>query len=219
MKAPLITVFLLLFGLGSFAQDNRFETGLELGPNAARFWGIDMEDTHIRTRIGFAGGVFFQMNLNRFFSLRSHLSYEQKGFAYTMPLTDNNGYSDGTYSFRSNFHYVTYGLLARLSAGNKVKGFLNVGPYVSALVKETEVTSATMFPSQKVTNTDRFNPYDTGISTGIGLSFPYQTRFAISFEVRNNLGLYSISKSGTINGNTIHHVSNHFLLGLSYKLK
>lgn len=220
MKTLSFSILLLFVGLSAFAQDSRFETGLELGPNGSRIWGNESVETFMDRRIGFAGGAFVQMNMNSWFSLRSHLSYEQKGSTQTSHPTDMNGNSLGTYHFRGNFHYMTLGFLARATIGNRVKYFLNAGPYFSGLMKQTEESWGDNVTRVKHENPYDFKPFDTGISSGIGLSIPTGSKVSFSFEIRNNLGLYNISKSKMIIDNgTVQHVSTNFLFGLSYALK
>ncbi|MHB1279455.1 MAG: porin family protein [Bacteroidia bacterium] len=220
MKKFLSTLLFILISLSNYAQESRFETGLQLGPNSARVWGNEVVETNMDLRVGFAGGAFLQMNMNKWFSVRSHLSYELKGSTQTEHPTDINGNSLGTYHFRSSFHYMTLGFLARATIGKKVKYYLNAGPYFSGLLKETEESWGENFTRVKHTNPYNFKPFDTGISTGIGLSVPYRTKFSFSFEIRNNIGLYNISRSKSIiNDGTVQHVSTNFLFGLSYRLK
>ncbi len=220
MKTLLSCLLLVFISLSSYAQESRFETGVELGPNSSRMWGNEAVESNRGLRSGFAGGLFFQTNMNRWFSLRSHLSYEVKGSSKTYAVTDIHGNSqEGTYHFRSSFHYMTLGFLARASIGKKVKYYLNAGPYFAGLLKHTEESWGDNITRVKHNNPYDLKPFDTGISTGIGLSVPYGSMFAFSFEIRNNIGLYNISNSETIiNDGTVQHVSTNFLLGVSYRL-
>jgi Outer membrane protein beta-barrel domain len=102
--------------------------------------------------------------------------------------------------------------------GQKVQFFVNAGPYFGYLIKQTFVRTGDNIPTTTSNNTSLNNWFDTGISTGLGLSVPIKTKFAFSFEVRNNLGLYNVSDVPAINNGTIKTNSINFLFGFTYKL-
>ena len=96
---------------------------------------------------------------------------------------------------------------------------MNVGPYFAYLIKATDVSKGDNITTSTFDHTPYLKRFDTGISTGFGFSIPIKTRFCISFEVRNNLGLYNISAIPVIDNGSIKTNSTNFLFGFTYKLK
>ena len=53
---------------------------------------------------------------------------------------------------------------------------------------------------------------------GIGLAYNTKQNLALSFEVRNNLGLSNISAVEIVNNGTLETNTINFLFGLTYKI-
>lgn len=138
----------------------------------------------------------------------------------TDQTTDISGNPLGkiTITINTNFDYLTLPILVRATFGKKVQFFLNAGPYFGYLIKQTFVSKGTNFPTTTSDNTSLDKRFDTGISTGLGISVPIKTKFAFSFEIRNNLGLFNVSAVPVANNGTIKTNSTNFLLGFTYKL-
>jgi len=211
---------LLLFTIGetTFGQTNKFDIGVEGSPSLIFLLGNDIIKQWHKPTIGFSGGLFFQFNFKKIVSLRTNIAYERKGSIVTLQTTDINGNSLGEVTTHTNFDYLTFPVLVRATFGKKVKFFVNAGPYFGYLIKQTFVNKGDNIPKTTIDNTFRDKRFDTGISTGLGLSVPIKTKFAFSFEVRNNLGLYNVSAVPVANNGTIKTNSTNYLLGFTYKL-
>jgi hypothetical protein len=166
----------------------------------------------------FSGGFFFQYNLNKNFSLRMDPSYEQKGYKIKQQLTDSQGNPISKGKIRGNFDYITIPLLLRANIGNKINYFVNAGPYIGFLLSQNNIVQAPLFDGAKVTytNTSYYKTIDIGITAGIGLAIPIKDKFALSIEIRNNLGLTNINKN-TNKDYGIKTNSTNLLVGFAYK--
>ena len=117
---------------------------------------------------------------------------------------------------RSNFDYLTLPILFRVHGGKKLRYFFNAGPFVGLLLQQTFVVKSELNPTTVEDNTANDLPFDFGISSGFGLSLPIQPTFALSLELRNNLGLANVSAAPIRNGGSIKTNSTNLLIGFSF---
>ena len=214
----LLTAIMFSFGTMASGQTNKFDLGVEGSPSYISLWGNEVISRFQETAFGFGGGAFLQYNFNQNFSLRTNIAFERKGSSFRAQSYDINGNLIGTVTRKENFDYLTMPLLIRATMGKKINYFVNTGPYFAYLLKQTTVNKGDNIPNTSTDNTLFFQPFDAGISLGLGISIPIKTKFAISFEARNNLGLFNISKGPIINNGSINTNASNFMLGLAYKL-
>ena len=218
IKSLFFGLLFLTVGGTTYGQTNKFDIGVAGAPSLIFLRGNDFIDNNHKPTIGFSGGLFFQYNFKKVVSLRTNIAFERKGSVLTSQTTDINGNPLGEFTTHTNFDYLTLPILVRATFGKKVQFFVNAGPYFGYLIKQTFVSKGGNIPTTTSDNTFSDKRFDTGISTGLGLSVPIKTKFAFSFEVRNNLGLYNVSAVPVSNNGTIKTNSTNFLLGFNYKL-
>jgi len=218
IKSLILGLIILNFGATAYSQTNKFDIGVEGSPSLIYLRGNDIIKQFHKPTIGFSGGLFFQFNFKKIISLRTNIAYERKGSIMTAQTTDINGNPLGKITTNSNFDYLTLPILVRATFGKKIQFFVNAGPYFGYLIKQTFVSKGDNIPTTTSDNSSLAKRFDTGISTGLGLSVPIKTTFAFSFEVRNNLGLYNVSAVPVANNGTIKTNSTNFLLSFTYKL-
>ena len=202
----------------TYGQTNKFDVGAEGGPSLIFLRGNNLIDKNHKPAMGFSGGLFFQYNFKKVVSLRTSIAFERKGSVFTEQSTDINGNPLGEINTNTNFDYLTFPILLRATFGKKVQYFINAGPYFGYLIKQTSVSKGNNIPTTTIDNTLLDKRFDLGISAGLGLSLPIKTKFAFSFEARNNLGLYNISDIPVVNNEALKTNSTNFLLGFTYKL-
>jgi hypothetical protein len=218
IKSLFFGLFLLTFLGTTYGQTNKFNIGVEGSPSLIFLRGNDIIDNLHKPTIGFYSGLFFQYNFKKIVSLRTNIAFERKGSVLSSQATDINGNPLGEFTTYTNFDYLTLPILVRATFGKKVEFFVNAGPYFGYLIKQTFVSKGENFPTTISDNKSLDKQFDTGITTGLGLSVPIKTKFSFSFEIRNNLGLYNISAVPLVNNGTIKTNSTNFLLGFTYKL-
>ena len=200
-------------------QTNKFDIGLEGGPSWTSLRGNDILEDFNDPTIGYSGGLTFQYNFPKLISLRTNIAYERKGVIAKSQATDINGNPIGEITTHSNFDYLTMPLLTRLTFGNKMTFFVNVGPYFGYLIKHTSVTEAfNEFPKSTWDNTDNFKRFDTGLTGGLGGGLKIKDKFLLTLEIRHNIGLYNTSKLPVYNDGTIMTNSTNLLIGFAYRL-
>ena len=215
----LILIVLLFCSSLLFGQTNKINIGFELGTSLNSLYGNDVLDDN-EISFGFSGGLTFQYNFTGLVSLRTNISFERKGFATKIQLTDELGNSIGEVTSQSNFDYLTIPLLARFTFGKKIHFFVNAGPYLGYLLKEKDITEAFgEYQKLESVNTDRFERLDFGITTGLGVIFSIQDKLLLTVEIRNNLGLVNISSLPVTNDGSIKTISTNLLIGIAYKFE
>lgn len=211
IKNSLQTIVVVLFTYTGFAQSNKIDIQVEGGPSLISVNGMTAMDAK-PTFKGFAGGLSFNYNINALLSIKSGVSYDRKGFRDSIIATLSNGQSAGFAEFGVNLDYLVVPLLLRANFGDKLRFFINGGPYIGYLIKQQYIL---MLPnSPRITDANLEKKFDLGISGGIGCSYPLNDLLSISVEARNNLALVSYADAGKIKTNSIN-----FNLGITYHLK
>ena len=214
-----LAIILTAFTISAGAQSYRMNVGTEGGVSLAGLRGNALITDGSRLRLGFSGGVFAQYNFPRHFALRTGCYFERKGSAFELTFTDINGTPIATINGKENFDYLTVPLLFRYSFGEKINCFVNAGPYIGFLLKQTEYTEAFQnVPESTIDRTANFVDTETGVSFGAGVNYPVNEKYMFSFEVRNNLGLTNVSALPILGGDVIKTNALNFLFGIHYRL-
>ncbi len=124
----------------------------------------------------------------------------------------------GQTKFFENFDYGYMPLLLRFRFLDKLKVFLNAGPYVSYLIKQTEIIEAFSTLSRtEDNNTENFHRFDFGLCFGAGTRIPIESGLNITLELRENYGLFNVWKGWNYNGDKIFLKSIGIMVGLEYQ--
>ncbi|MBN4065980.1 PorT family protein, partial [Candidatus Amoebophilus asiaticus] len=127
-RQTIILLTTLTVWTATYGQTNKFDIGLEGGPSWTSLRGNDILEDFNDPTIGYSGGLTFQFNFPKLISLRTNIAYERKGVIAKTQAADINGNPIGEITTHSNFDYLTMPLLTRLTFGNKMTFFINVGP-------------------------------------------------------------------------------------------
>ena len=207
-----------LFGMNSaFAQYQNLMVGAEVGYSKSLLIG-DAIYFSGQTTPSYIGGAFIQYRVNKNFALRGGLNYENKGTQADFTITDINGNYKGQGIDAIKCRYLVIPLLARLSLGNRVKGFFNIGPYIGSLLMANEIISGPTINTISRDESSRFKKFDYGVSAGIGLGVAIGTSWFLSFELRSSVGIYNIYNSST-NSGTLRNTTYNAFLSLGYRLQ
>lgn len=204
------TLLLVFAGNFSHAQKNRFDVGIEGGPNLSFFIQKGAAYSGNRTPTIFAStGITFQYNCKQVFSFRTGLSYQQKG--YQIPV-----YGQENAKSTSRFDYLTLPFLVRATFGKKVHFFLNMGPYIGVLFGKTD--RLIMDDYSPIGNEKKdYKPWDFGLAGGLGMAVPIKKHWLISLEARNYFGIVDIHNYPGVNGYVLTNTTD-LNLGVAYKL-
>jgi len=214
----LLLFICLLFSITVFSQQNKFDLGIIGGPSIT-YLRSSAKNSKISPNIGFYAGVSAQYNFNKYCALHTEMAFERKGDATKVTLTDINGNVIGTPKFTFQYNCLTLPVLFRASFGEKVKFFLNAGPYVSYLLK-AEYKNILGYNSSDGNNfneTSYLHKIDVGITQGLGIIIPVQNKLYLSCELRDNLGIVGLFKSTNYSNGQSYNHSLALLFGLNYK--
>jgi hypothetical protein len=221
MKKIISILFISLFPLLAFCQQKPSSTFGVSGGLGISFMRTNLSVLSPEITLGFGGGFLVNRPINRLLSFQSELNYERKSDrSEEITITDAQATTViGSARTYYHFHYLTIPLLLQIKTGEKVKPFLNIGSYIGYLLNESAVSSSPFTSMSTTTNTDYLKKLDAGLVTGVGIQLPCSRKVLISFEVRNNLGLYNINKT-TLNSGSVAIRTNStlLLLGMSFGL-
>lgn len=213
-------LILALFPTIMLAQTNKMSVGIEAGVNLTFERGRQLSIVKIEKDpwVGFSGGFTFQYNYAKRLSIRTNVYVERKSTAFSFLAINERLEPIGEVNAYMNYNYLTVPLLTQLTLGNKTKFYLNAGPYMGYLMKQTLVYAPFLeTPAITTDNTDSYNKLDLGLSTGVGIGFPVKEKWLFTIEARNNRGLYVISKSTTISYEEPNKLnSTSLMLGIHY---
>jgi hypothetical protein len=205
-----LTLIFIFAGNVLHAQKNRFDVGIEGGPNLSFFIQKGTAYSGNRTPNIFASsGIIFQYNCKKVFSFRTGLSYQQKGYQTAV-------YGQENAKSTSRFDYLTLPFLVRATFGKKVHFFLNVGPYIGFLIGKTDrlaIESYEPIGNEK----EDYRPRDFGFAGGLGIAVPIKKHWMISLEARNYSGILDIHIHPGVNGYVLTNTTD-LNLGVAYRL-
>ena len=218
IRSLFLGILVAAIGYTAYGQTNKLDLGIEGGPSVIFLRGNHLIDEFHDPTLGFCGGVFVQYNFSRIASIHTSIFYERKGSASTIQLTDINGSYIAKACVNTHYDYLTVPILLRASFGSKNQLFLSAGPYFGYLVAQSYTVEADNFQPFAYDDISNDKRFDTGISAGIGMSVPIKTKFDLSFELRNNLGLFNTSAVSVVNDGTIRTNSTVLIFGFGYKV-
>jgi hypothetical protein len=218
MRLLLIILSVLSFETIAAQKAPTLEFGAEFGPGMASLRGNNIIDQYHKSKLSYSTGIFFQYNFRSFLSLHISAAYENKGSKLKGPVYDNLGNLIGIMTGHTDYHYLSFPLLAKASFGKKIKFFLLAGPYISYLLKQTSKSKIDNSLYTSTDNTQNYKRVDLGISLGAGLAIPVSPEWKFLLEARDNVGLQNVSAVPIINNGTIKTTTFTFLLGFAYTL-
>jgi len=219
MRKRDVFIIVIIFCLKTtFAQQPKFEMGLEAGAGITSLWGNEIVTKYNDPTLGFSLGAAFQYNFPKTLSLRTNLFFDRKGCISSGAFLDVTGNLVGNYTSYSRFDYFTMPILLRANFGKKTKFFFNLGSYFGYLKKSSFVYEGPNINGRATFDfTSNYKRLDIGLSSGAGVSIPLAKAISLSFEIRNNLGLYNIGKPLPYSETSLNTHSTNLLIGFAYK--
>ena len=215
MKAKyLCFVIMLAHSLEGSAQKHfpQFKIGIEGGPGLAHLRGNDYLAANYKSTFGYAAGLSFQILVPKSnASFKSNILFERKG-----AISDDLFFADTAGNIITSHNtisltYIIIPAMLRIRSKGRIGLFINAGAYVGFLLKEEDIIGATgVLPETKVDNTFGDNKKDGGFCAGAGLEIPIREKFTLSFELRDNIGVYDINNTPRTKGGPVQTNSLNF---------
>ncbi len=191
MKKTLIILLLMTFGTLVHAQQDGKDTrgkmrfGIKAGANLANVWDEQGEDFRADPKLGFAGGIFFEIPMGKFIGFQPALLYSQKGFEGEGTLLGS------AYSLTRTTSYIDAPLLLQL----KPSPFFSIvlGPQYSYLVNEKNVYTygTNSVEQEQAFENDNIRKNVLGFVTGVDInisSFVLSGRVGWDFQTNHGDG-------------------------------
>ncbi len=181
-------------------------------------------------------GLIADIGISGKLSIKTGLDYSGQGGVRDgqQPVTDlpvqfsqllpQGSYIYANFNNNSVLNYMEIPIMVKLEWGNKLKYYLNAGPYLGFLLNAKQKTSgSSQFYLDKNgtmpltisgqplglqsfdANTDikdDINSTNIGMTGGVGLSFDLNKKSALVFDARAAYGLKSVQKDTELNGNS-----------------
>ena len=195
MNKKMIVCFCLLLAApaGSlFAQKGSWVAGIEGGPGLSLIYGSQSIYSQSGFSLAGAVGIFGEYGFARNFSAKLALHYDRistrtDNYAAILPPGGMLQY---------NLDYLSMPVLVKWSFGGRIRFFVNAGPCLSLLLKETLWYLPENGSKTKVAEeTDAYLPINLAVTVGCGMAIPIGKSLLVTLEVRNNLGVINIRSS------------------------
>lgn len=213
MKKLFIITLLSLFTICSnlvFAQTGNLIISPHIGA------GISKTQSFLSPGITYSGGITAEFKLNDMFSIIGGIFYDHKEARDKINAVDSLGVTIINARINHNYEFLTVPILLKANFGNsdKIKYFINAGPYTSFLLQQSLVSYNLEDNSVSTSiNTDLHNKIEAGITIGTGVAINMCERMNLLLELRSNIGLTNLSKT---EGATTKTQSALLLLGFGY---
>ncbi len=216
---PLILVLFLVSGSIFGQLKPNLSVGLIVGPNRSTING-SFEMPFNKPSTHYCGGIYAEIDFSKRFSLCTNLLYERIGTignASNECINLEYGTGFGDYTAHVNFDYIVLPLLIKMSIGNRVKYFFNIGPNISYLLGQKTMIDWEHFETGVLNDQESYKRVNFGISSGLGLTIPLSYNLQFNIEFRNNLGVYDINALTSLT-KTIRTNSVTTLFSVAYKI-
>ena len=175
-------------------------------------------------RIGFSGGLSYELFLKKHFSLGADIIYNQRGFSNTINFTDNNGNATGEKSTdKFNYDYLSIPVKTGFTFGKNIYGFTNMGAIPSILVDARTIipvvnSSGRTTGTQTFDVTSNVSKIDLGVLMEAGGGYKFN-KYWLFTSVTYQQSITTISNSSYFSDTRMRHKGLTLSLGLKYRLK
>lgn len=230
MRELLLSILFLLTSFLNYSQDSKIKYGIQAGLNYSDLRGYDIPDGldffySDSPAFAFLGGINFEYQIKEKLSLKLELNYERKSQKLhtkykninEAPVIDDE-IDEFEVKAKRNYDYLVLPLMVKYNFGNKNSFYVNGGPFIGYLLKSNlkdKVYDNGSMESQTAETTNNNNTTDFGLSIGLGKSIKINEKNSIFIEIRENLGLYNISKYKVWGNGEVKTNSLNLIVGYS----
>ncbi len=216
-KKLLLSIFFCSILCTAFAQKNKstnkqanMEYGFLSGVNFNTIRQNNVNTFLNETVTNYAGisvGGYFKVNINQLFGIRVLVQYDQNGYRLgDLTFTDANGINlaPGNVTIKTN--YLNFPIVGEFTFGNKIKYYINAGPYIGLLLRSNVITRIYSMngslPSLTKDKSDAYKSTNFGIAFGTGTLIPISKKIQLHVGIKNNVGLSNIAKQSIFSDNS-----------------
>ncbi len=237
-KSLILSVLLVSFLCPAFTQSNwsffRSATYKEKRTEYGFLSGVNINtirqhkvNTFLKESVtnytGVSIGGYFKLNINKQFGLKILAQYDQNGYklgGLSFENINGTGIAPGSVTIRTT--YLNFPLVGEFTFGNKIKYYVNGGPYVGFLLSSNVITkissTSNAIGSGTKSKTDSYKSTNIGVSLGTGALIPISKKLALHFGLKNNFGLMSIIKPIATDDSKINTNAFSVFGGVNFKM-
>jgi hypothetical protein len=208
-KILILSIFFCFILCKAFAQKNKNTTTLpkmEYGfLSGVNFNTIRKNNVNIFLKetlthyTGLSIGGYFKININQLFGIKVLAQYDQNGYKLgNITFTDASGNNLAPGNVTIKPTYLNLPIVGEFTFGNKIKYYVNAGPYVGFLLRSNLIikisSTSTSQGSTTKTKSDGYKSTNFGVSFGTGTLIPISKKLQLHVAVKNNVGLSNIIK-------------------------
>jgi hypothetical protein len=178
MKRLMTVILIAAFaGLAALPQPAAadIQFGIKAGGNMARPTGGDAQDplATLKSRVGFAGGIFLAVNFGRVVTIQSEVLYTMKGATY---IALDDSYTDKLYA-----DYIEVPMLLKLKLPLPViQPFIFGGPTVGFKLSEKVEEDGVPWDQKLFKNNDYGAIFGAGLN--LGRNFMLDVRYSLGMQ-------------------------------------
>jgi hypothetical protein len=208
MKNLIVLFIVFMLFVTVYAEENTSENavsnvknnffGFKIGGNLANI-SIDGDKLY-DSKLGFIGGLFYNIQLNDFLSLQPEFLFSMKGYQFEGNKYDEDANYLGKYIQRYNYNYLEIPILGQLKLidDESFDLYLFLGPSFNFNVYANKEEEKKSTGSIEIDNSDeKMNIFELSLIPGILVE--YNHKFIIDF--RNSYGIIDIYEDEHSEGN------------------
>jgi len=205
-KLVLLTLLIMVFSLGAFAQDEAgkgiIAKGFKAGLVMANLSSDNISENDMK--LGFAGGAFITYAFSPQFAIQPEVMYCMKGTKFSMEGAEDD--------LKYNFDYLVVPIMLKYmipTEGNVAPNFF-AGPEVGFLL-----SAKAKMGGEEADMKDELKSVDFGLGFGAGVDFKMEST-TIMFDARYTLGLSNIADDTEGGDFSVKNTALMFTLGIGF---
>jgi Outer membrane protein beta-barrel domain len=208
-KSLILLIFFCSILYTAFAQKNKStnkQANMEYGfLSGVNFNSVRKNNQNIFLKenltnyTGLSIGGYFKININQLFGIKVLAQYDQNGYRLgdiTFTDASGNNLAPGNVTIKTT--YLNFPIVAEFTFGNKIKYYVNAGPYVGFLLSSSVISKISSTASSQASTTktksDGYKSTNFGVSFGTGTLIPISKKLQLHVAIKNNVGLSNIIK-------------------------
>lgn len=165
---------------------------------------------------GYSSMLQVDYNISKILSAKIGFGFEKKGTNEKQGWADVNDDPLYTLNIKQDYKFLSAPILVAASFGSNVRFFVNAGPCLNYLFKQSSQEDEEYNFGKYNDNTHLYKKFDVNISVGAGANFPLTSQTFFTTEIRNNWGVNNLHKTVGLQ-ERINTLS--LLFGIKYCLK
>ncbi len=192
MNKPFIVFLFLLLSAPAgnlMAQKGAWSAGIEGGPGLSLIYGSESVYNSSQPALAGAAGIFGEYRFAPRFSAKMALHYER----ISTYIDNHSALLPPGGRLQYNLDYLSLPVLVKWHFGGRIRFFVDAGPCVSLLLKESLWYLPGDGSKQKAADeTEAYLRVNLAVTAGAGVAIPLGKRIQVSLEVRDNFGVLNI---------------------------